>query len=125
MLKAQYGQKKNPDSPILLDYDDDNFSQRYGQFKEAFRALTKEDNLTPYLSDNDFGSSNNGDDNGYNLEVFDIRYQKKLENAQPINADFNFSENVPAEVYGYALVLTKKLVSVSSDGQRHFDLVYI
>ena len=51
------------------------------------------------------------------------KYQKILKNAQPIKVDFKFSENVPAGIYGYALVLTNKLVSKSSDGQRHFDLI--
>ena len=53
--------------------------------------------------------------------VFDIRYQKKLQCAQPIKVDFKFSENLPAGTYGYGLVLANKLVSISSDGQHHFD----
>ena len=32
-----------------------------------------------------------------------------------------FSENILAGIHGYALVLTNKLVRVTSDGQRHFD----
>ena len=60
--------------------------------------------------------SNEGDNIGYNLYVFDIRYQKKFESAQPMKVEFMFSENVPAGIYGYALVLTNILVSISSDG---------
>ena len=30
------GIENNPDSAILLNYDDDNYSQGYGQIKEAF-----------------------------------------------------------------------------------------
>ena len=52
------GTEKYPDSAILLNYDDDEYSQGYGQFKEAFRALTSDDILQPYISDNDFRSSN-------------------------------------------------------------------
>ena len=52
-----------------------------------------------------------------------MQYQKNLETAQPIKVEFNFSENIPAGVYDYALVLTNKLVSISSDGQRHFGLI--
>ena len=29
---------------------------------------------------------------------------------------------VPNDISGYSLVLTNKVVSVNSDGQRHFDL---
>ena len=36
------GTEKYPDSGILLNYNDDNYSQGYGQIKEAFKALTKD-----------------------------------------------------------------------------------
>ena len=35
------GTEKDPDSGILLNYNDDGYSQGYGQIKEAFRALIK------------------------------------------------------------------------------------
>ena len=117
------GTERYPDSAILLNYDDDNYAQGYGLIKEAFKALTKDDILQPYISENDFRSSNNNDDVGYNIYAFDIRYQKNFENAQPIKVEFKFSENIDAGIYGYALVLTNKLISISSDGHRMFDLV--
>ena len=117
------GTEKYPDSAILLNYNDDDYNQGYGKIKEAFKALTKDDILQPYISDNDFRSSNNNNDIGYNLYVFDIRYQKNFENAQPIKIEFKFDGAVDAGVYGYALVLTNKKISISSDGQRHFDLI--
>ena len=40
--------------------------------EEAFGALTKDDILQPYLSDNGFRSSNKDVDKGYNLYLFDI-----------------------------------------------------
>ena len=43
------GTEKYPDVGILLNYDDDDYSQRYGQIKEAFRALTKDDILRTYI----------------------------------------------------------------------------
>ena len=69
-------QKKNPDSGVLLYYNDDYYSQGYGQIKEVFRAVTKTHELQAYISDNDYRSSNDDDDIGYNLYVSDIRYQK-------------------------------------------------
>ena len=116
------GTEKYPDSGVLLNYDDDDYNQGYGQIKEAFRALTKDDILQPYISDHDFRSSKNNDI-GYNLYVFDIRYQKDSENAHPIKVEFKFDQPIPAGIYGYALVLTNKKISISSDGQRHFDLI--
>ena len=43
------GTERCPDSGILLKYDDDDYAQGYGQIKEAFRALTKDDILQPYI----------------------------------------------------------------------------
>ena len=72
----------------------------------------------------DFRTSNfRAADVCYNLYVFDIRYQKNYTASQPIKVEFNFDEVVPNNVNGYALVLTNKLFSISSDGQRHFDLI--
>ena len=48
------GTEKYPDSAILINYNDDDYNQGYGQIKEAFKALTKDDTLQPYISDNDF-----------------------------------------------------------------------
>ena len=116
------GTEKYPDSGIFLNYNDDDYSQGYGEIKEAFKALTKDNLLQPYISDDDFRSSNNGDNIGYNIYVFDIRYQKNFESSQPIKVEFKFDGVIPAGIYGYALVLTNRIISISSDGQRMFDL---
>ena len=117
------GTEKYPDSGILLNYADDDYSQAYGQIKEAFKALTKNNVLQPciYLK-NDFRSSNDGDNIGYNIYAFDIRYEKYFQIAQSLSVEIKFDGIIPAGIYGYALVLTNKSVSVSSDGQRMFDL---
>ena len=60
---------------------------------------------------------------GYNSYVFDIKYQKNLTISQPIKVEFKFEGVVPNENNGYALVLTNNIVSISSDGQRHFELI--
>ena len=117
------GTEKYPDSAILLNYDDDDYSQGYGQIKEAFRALTKDNILQPYISQDDFRSDNNGNNIGYNIHVFDIRYQKNYQSGQSVKIEFKLDKVVPAGIYGYALVLTNRLVSISSDGQRMLDLV--
>ena len=90
------GTDKYPDSAILLNYNDDEYSQGYGLMKQDFQDLTKDDILELYISDNDFRSSNDGNNIGYNLYVFDIRYQKTFESEQPKKVDFNFDGVVPA-----------------------------
>ena len=75
------GTEKYPDVDILLNYDDDDYSQGYIQIKEAFEAVTKDDVLQLYLSEQDFRTSNvRANDVGYNLYLFDIRYQKNFTN---------------------------------------------
>ena len=112
-----------PDNSIFLNYDEDDYSQGYGKLTEAFKALTQDDILQSYLSEHDFRSNNDGDNSGYRLYAFDVRYQKNFKSAQPIEVEFKFSEYIPAGIYGYALVLTNRLVSIAADGQRMFDLV--
>ena len=116
------GTEKYPDSGILLNYNDDDCSQGYGQLKEAFEALRKDNILQPYISEYDFRSSNDVNDIGYNIYAFDIRYQKNFESSQPIKVEFKFDGVIPAGIYGYALVLTNRIIFKSSDGQRMFDL---
>ena len=116
--------EKYPDAGTLLKDDDDDNSQGYAQIKECFRALTKQDILQPYISDENFRSSNaRADDVGYNLYIFDIRYQQNFKASQPIKVEFIFDGVVPNDINEEVLVLTNKLVSISSDGVRLFDLV--
>ena len=67
------GTEKYYYSGSLLNYDDDDYCQGYGQSTEAFRALTKTNILQTYISEDDFRSSNDGDNIGYNKHSFDIR----------------------------------------------------
>ena len=112
--QAIIGTQKYPDSSILLDYDeDDNYSQGYAQIKEAFRALTKDDILQPYISDDNFISANaRVDDVGFKLFVFDISYQQNSTASQPIKIEFKFDGVVLNDMNGYALVLANKVVSI-------------
>ena len=100
----------------------------YSNWRNFYRS-NKNDIFQPNITDQDFTSTNvnnagdDADSVGYSLYVSNIRYQKNLESAQPIKTEFKFSEDVPARIYGYALVLTNQLVSISSDGQRQFDTI--
>ena len=66
------GTEKYPDNGILLNYTDDDYSQGYGQIREAFKALTKDNLFRQYISEHDFRSSNDGNKSGYNIYAFDI-----------------------------------------------------
>ena len=69
-----------------MNYNGDDYSEGYAPIKEAFRALSKDDILEPYISDNDFRSTSDGKNTEYNLYVFDIRYRKNYESSQPIKS---------------------------------------
>ena len=95
------GTERNPDSGLLLNFDDDDYSQGYAQINEAFKALTKDDIIQPYISDQDFRSSNvRGYDVGYNLYVFEIRYQKNFIASEPIKVEFKFDGVDPKDING-------------------------
>ena len=111
------GTEKDPDAGILSKFEDDEYSQGYGKPEEAFRALPKKDNLKAYLSDHALRSSNvRVADIGYNLYVFDMRYQQNFTASQPVKVGFKFGGVVLCDVNVYALVLSKKFVSISGDG---------
>ena len=89
------GTENYPGSDILLNYDDDDdYSQGYGQIKEAFKVLTKDDILQPYIRDHDFRSSIKDNDIGYNLYVFYVRCHKSLESAQSIKVESIYCWNI-------------------------------
>ena len=85
--------------------DDVYNSQAYAQIKEIFRALTKDNVLQPYITEDHFQSSNDGDNIDYNSHAFDIRYQQKYESGSSVEVQFKLDGVVPAGIYGYALVL--------------------
>ena len=80
MISAQVviGTETYPDTAILFNFSDDEYSQSYGERKEAFEALTKDDVLQPDRTEDNFKPSNDGDNFGYNIHAFDMRYQKEL-----------------------------------------------
>ena len=59
------------------------------------------------------------------LQIILLRYtiSEKFRNCSTDKIRINFFEDVRAGKVGYALVLTMKLASISSDGQRDFDLI--
>ena len=78
--------------------------------------------LQPKIFDQDFRSSNEGIDVSYNLYVFDTRYQKDFTASQPLKVEIEIDGVVLDNINGYDLVITRKLNSVISDGERQFDL---
>ena len=121
------GSEKIPDAGINSNYAFDKYSQAFGEIVSCFRHLARDNILQPYFSQKDFITSNNYRDAnpGYILFVFDFRHHQDYSSAQPVKARFDFRPAFPAatNLIGYALLLSNKLVSVSSDGQKQIDLI--
>ena len=117
--------EKYPVAAIILNYDDDENSLAFGQHKEACKALTKDDILKAYKSDQVCRCSFERNDVGCTLYVFSIKYKENFTAAQPITLEFKFDGVVPADINGYAFVLTNRLVSMGSDRQRHFHKIQV
>ena len=73
--------------------------------------------INPFIDLHEFRTNNN-------FYVFDLSKQRDPIGSQPIRLEFKFNAAINvADYIAYALVLTPKLISISSDGQRHFDLL--
>ena len=114
---CKIGSEKYPDDGIECDYDRDKYDQAYSE-NENFYLLKSETNLlNPFINLHKFRTN-------YNFYVFDLSKQKDPIGSQPIRLEFKFNAAIDvADYIAYALVLTPKLISISSDGQRHFDLL--
>ena len=114
---CKIGSEKHPDVGIEWDYDRDKYDPAYSGL-ENFSLLKSESNLlNPFIDLHNFRTN-------YNVYVFDLSKQKDNIASQPIRLEFKFSAAINvADYIAYALVLTTKLISISSDGQRHFDLI--
>ena len=114
---CKIGSEKYPDDGIECDYDRDKYDQAYSE-NENFYHLNSETNLlNPFIDLHKFRTN-------YPLFVFDLSKQKDQIASQPIRLEFKFNAAIDvADYIAYALVLTPKLISISSDGQRHFDLI--
>ena len=88
--------------------------------------MAENNKLQPYITQSDFVTSCVHRDGNPDYKSFlsEILHHQIYISAKRIKVRFDFRAAVPAatNLIGYDLLLTNKLVSVSSDGQRQFDL---
>ena len=114
---CKIGSEKYPDDGIECDYDRDKYDQAYSEIENFFQLKGETNLLNPFIDLHKFRTN-------YNFHVFDLSKQKDHIASQPIRLEFKFNAAIGvADYIAYALVLTPKLKSISSDGQRHFDLM--
>ena len=113
---CRIGSEFYPEDRLNTGYGTNNYNEAFKgivSFKKDYNGLPH--NIKPYINHRTFKSS-------YRLYVFDTRYQSDHIGQQPIQLNFKFSAAV-AHVICHALVLTRKLISVNSDGNKMVDIV--
>ena len=114
---CKIGSEKYPDDGIECDYDRDKYDQAYSGIENFYLLKSETNLLNPFIDLHKFRTN-------YNFYVFDLSKQKDNIASQLIRLEFKFNAAIDvADYIAYALVLTPKLISISSDGQRHFDLL--
>ena len=115
---CKIGSEKYPDDGKEFDYNRDKYDQAYSEIENFYQLKSETNLLKPFIDLHKFRRK-------YNVYVFDLSKQKDQKASQPISLEFKFNAAFGvADYIAYALVLTPKLISISSDGQRHFDLLY-
>ena len=97
-------------------YGTTNYNEAFKEivsFNKDYNGLPH--NIKPYINHRTFKSS-------YRIYAFDTRYQRDRIGSQPIQLNFKFSAAV-ADVICHALVLTRKVISVNSDGNKMVDII--
>ena len=113
---CKMGSENFPENGITCNYSRDNYCEAYYEIENFFKNYTETNLLKPLIDLKMFKSK-------YNFYVFDLRKQKEKIAAQPIWLNFKFDAAVADDYAAFALDLSDQLVSVSSDGQRQFDLI--
>ena len=101
---------------MKINYGTNNYNEAFKEidsFNEDYNGLPH--NIKPYINHRTFESS-------YRIYVFDTRYQRDHIGPQPIQLNIKFSAAV-ADVICHALVLTRNVISVNSDGNKMVDII--
>ena len=110
------GSEFYPEDRMNINYSTNNYNEAFKEtvdFIKDYNGLPH--NIKPYINHRTFKSN-------YRIYVFDTRYQNDHIGPQPIQLKFKFSVPV-TDVMCHALVLTRKVISVNSDGNKMVDIV--
>ena len=113
---CKIGSEFYPEDRMNITYGTNNYNEAFKQvviFNKDYIGLPH--NIKPYINHRTFKSN-------YRICVFDTRYQSDHIGPQPIQINFNFCAAV-ADVICHALVLTRNVISVNSDGNKMVDIV--
>ena len=115
-FNCKIGSEFYPEDRMNINYSANNYIEAFKEivsFSKDYNGLPH--NIKPYINHRTFKSN-------YRIYVFDTRYQSDHIGPKPIQLNFKFSAAV-ADVICHALVLTRKVISVNSDGNKMVDIV--
>ena len=110
------GSEFYPEDRMNINYGTNNYNEAFKEivnFNKDYIGLPH--NIKPYINHRTFKSS-------YRIYVFHTIYQNDHIGPQLIQLNFKFSAAV-ADVICHALVLTIKVISVNSDGNKMVDII--
>ena len=113
---CKIGSEFYPEDRMNINYGTNNYNEAFKEivsFNKDYNGLPH--NIKPYINHRTIK-------NNYRIYVFDTRYQRDHIGPQPIQLNFKFSAAV-ADVICHALVLTRKFIRVSSDGNKMVDII--
>ena len=113
---CKIGSEFYPEDRMNINYGTNKFNEACKEivsFNKDYNGLPH--NIKPYINHRTFKSN-------YRIYVLDNRYQSDNIGPQPIQLSFKSSASV-ADVKCHALVLTRKVISVNSDGNKMVDIV--
>ena len=113
---CKIGSEFYPEDRMNINYGAYNYNEAFKEivsFNKDYNGLPHK--IKPYINHRTFKSS-------YRIYVFDTRYQSDYIGPQPIQLNFQFTAAV-ADVICHALVLTRKVIIVKSDGNKMVDII--
>ena len=113
---CKIGSEFYPEDRMNINYGANNYNKAFKEivnFNKDYNGLPH--NIKPYINHRTFKSN-------YRIYVLDTRYQIDHIGPQPIQLNFKFSAAV-ADVICHALVLTRTVISVNSDGNKMVDII--
>ena len=106
-----------PEDGMNINYGTNNYNEAFKEivsFNKDYNGLPH--NIKPYINHRTFKSN-------YRICVFDTRYQRDHIGPQPIQLNFKFSAAVADVICHALLLLTRKVISVNSDGNKMVDII--
>ena len=113
---CKMGSEFYPEDRMNINYGTNNYNEAFNEivsFNKDYNGLPH--NIKPYINHRTFK-------NNYRIYILDTRYQSDHIGPQPIQLNFKFNVAVADDIC-HALVLTRKVISVNSDGNKMVDII--